>query len=299
MVFDDDDRVAFVGEAVEDVDEAFHVLEVESDGGLLDEVEVAGFELGVVEGGLHATAFDELGDELDALSFTAGERGGGLAELEVAEAGIGHEFQGVGDARLGLEEGGGFGYGHGQHLADIFFPEGDLQGSWVVAHAVAFLTVDPGGGEEIHFEFHPAVAFAIGAPPTLGIEGETGGFEAAHACLGELSEEGADVVEDFNVGGGAGAGGFADGGLIDFVNGFDVGRSGGGFVAFYCFGFLFSANHRGGCDGLVEDGGFSGTGNAGEDGEAGEGDGYVDVFEVVGVAVFDFEVWVGFWDVAA
>ena len=38
--------------AVEDVDEALDVFEVEADGGLLDEVEVALAEGGVVEGGL-------------------------------------------------------------------------------------------------------------------------------------------------------------------------------------------------------------------------------------------------------
>ena len=42
----DDDGVAFVNAAVEDVDEAFHVGHVQADGGFFDEVEVA---LGVFE----------------------------------------------------------------------------------------------------------------------------------------------------------------------------------------------------------------------------------------------------------
>ena len=41
MVLDDDGGVAFVDEAVEDVDEAFHVGHVQADGGFFDEVEVA------------------------------------------------------------------------------------------------------------------------------------------------------------------------------------------------------------------------------------------------------------------
>ena len=47
MVLDDDDGVAFVHEAVEDVDEAFYVGHVEADGALLDEVEVALGDRGV------------------------------------------------------------------------------------------------------------------------------------------------------------------------------------------------------------------------------------------------------------
>jgi hypothetical protein len=40
VVLDDDDGVAFVGEAVEDVDEAADVFVVEADGGFFDEVEI-------------------------------------------------------------------------------------------------------------------------------------------------------------------------------------------------------------------------------------------------------------------
>ena len=52
VVLNDDDGMAFIDEAVEDVDEALDVFEVEADGGFLDEVEIALGEEGVVEGGL-------------------------------------------------------------------------------------------------------------------------------------------------------------------------------------------------------------------------------------------------------
>lgn len=66
VVLDDDDGVAFVHEAVQDVDEAFHVGHVEADGGFFDEVEVA---FGILEatqalGGRAALAGGEFGDEL-------------------------------------------------------------------------------------------------------------------------------------------------------------------------------------------------------------------------------------------
>ena len=130
-------------------------------------------------------------------------------------------LSGCGDARLGFEEGGGFVDGHGEHFADVFVAEGDFERGGVVALAVAGIAVDPGGGQEIHFEFHAAVALAFGAASALGVEGEAGGVEAAHAGLGELGEEGADVIEDFHISRRTGARGLADGRLIDFVAGFD------------------------------------------------------------------------------
>ena len=65
----------FVHEAVQDVDEAFHVGHVEADGGFFDEVEVA---LEVLEaaqalGGGAALAGGEFGDEFEALGFAAAE----------------------------------------------------------------------------------------------------------------------------------------------------------------------------------------------------------------------------------
>jgi hypothetical protein len=74
VVFDDDDGVAFVDEAVEDVDEAFCVGHVEADGGLFNEVEVT---FGVLEAaeafrGGAALAGGEFGDEFEALRFAAG-----------------------------------------------------------------------------------------------------------------------------------------------------------------------------------------------------------------------------------
>ena len=77
VVLDDDDGVAEVGEAVEDFEELADVVEVEAGGGLVEEVEgAAGLALG------------ELAGELHALGFAAGEGGGGLAEVDVAEADV-------------------------------------------------------------------------------------------------------------------------------------------------------------------------------------------------------------------
>src|SRR3989338_8984837 len=77
VVLDDDDGVAEVGEALQDVEEFLHVVEVEPRRRFVEDVK-----------GAAGLAAGELAGELDALGFAAGKRGGGLAEAQVAEADV-------------------------------------------------------------------------------------------------------------------------------------------------------------------------------------------------------------------
>src|SRR5216684_2917184 len=74
MVLDDQHGVAEIDEALQDVEKFSHVVEVQAGGGLVEDVERAS-----------CLSFRELACQLDALRFAAGERGGGLAEGDVAE----------------------------------------------------------------------------------------------------------------------------------------------------------------------------------------------------------------------
>src|SRR5712664_2737560 len=75
VVLDDEDGVAERNEALEDVEKFADVIEVQPRCGFVEDVEgAAGLALGKFAG------------QLDALGFASGERGGGLAELDVAEA---------------------------------------------------------------------------------------------------------------------------------------------------------------------------------------------------------------------
>ena len=77
VVFDDDDGVAGIGQALEDLDELAGVGKVEAGGGFVEDVD-----------GLAGGALGEFGGELDALGFATGKGSGGLAEADVAEADI-------------------------------------------------------------------------------------------------------------------------------------------------------------------------------------------------------------------
>lgn len=77
VVFDDDDGVAFVDEAMEDIDESGDVLLMESDGRFLDEIEIGVCRAHV---GDLWSAFDELSDEFETLGFSSRKGGAGLAK---------------------------------------------------------------------------------------------------------------------------------------------------------------------------------------------------------------------------
>ena len=155
--------------------------------------------------------------------------------------------------------------------------------------------IDPGGGEEIHFQFDPPVAFALGALAFLVVEREARGGVATHAGFGKLGEKGADVVEEFDVGGRAGTGGFSDGGLVDFVAVFELVKT-NGFLIGGILGFLFAGD----AEAAPHEGGLPGSGNTSENGEASEGNLDVEIVEVVQRATFELEpVLFGLEDLAA
>lgn len=287
VVLDDDDGVAFVDEAVKEVDEAGHVGGVEADGGFLDEVEIAlgGGEAAHALGGGLTLADIEFGDQLQTLGLAAAERGAGLAELEVADTGLGEEIERAGDSRDTGEELGGLGDAHFEDLADVFAVVLDLQRGGIEPHAVADLAVNAGGGEEVHFDLHLAVSRAVLTATAFGVEGEATGAVTSCAGGGELGEELPDVVHDPDVGGGAGAGGFSNRALIDLMDGVDGVKSSGGLPRL--IGELLLVPGFGGLvlgDGeedAVEEGAFSRATDARDDREATEGDVDVDVLEVV------------------
>ena len=67
---------------------------------------------------LAAPEFAQLAGQLDALSFAAGERGGGLAQREIAQAQLVQHADLLGDRRLVLEERLAILDRHVQHVGD-------------------------------------------------------------------------------------------------------------------------------------------------------------------------------------
>src|SRR6267154_262052 len=85
----------------------------------------------------------------------------------------------------------------------------------IVAAAAADFAGDVYIGEKIHFDAAQAIALAGFAAPAFYVEAEAAGAVAAFAGFGEHGEKLANGGEDAGVGGGIGARGAADGGLVD------------------------------------------------------------------------------------
>ena len=77
MVLDDDHRVPGVDQAIEHLDQHADVVEVEAGGRLVEDIELAAVAL---------AGAGQLAGDLEPLRFAARERGGRLAEPQVAEA---------------------------------------------------------------------------------------------------------------------------------------------------------------------------------------------------------------------
>ena len=109
----------------------------------------------------------------------------------------------------------GFLDGHAQDVVDGFVLVFHVEDGGFVTGGVALFAGEFNVGEELHLDGDGAVAFADVAAASGDVEGERAGGEGFALGVGLGGEEGADVVEGLDVGDGVGAGGAADGGLVD------------------------------------------------------------------------------------
>ncbi len=202
-------------------------------GRLVEDVERAG------AGGLR-----EMRGELDALGFAAAERGGGLAEPQIAEADVGENFEPRDQALRFGEERQRFLHGELQHFVDVQALVADVEDGALEARALAFFAHQLDVGEELHLDGHGAVALAIFAAAAGDVEREVAGAVAAFLGVGRGGEDLADEIEGLDVGDRVGARRAADGRLIhqdDFAQQLGFVDAAAGDL----FGFLRQALPRG------------------------------------------------------
>ncbi len=204
VVLDDDDRVAQVGQAVDDVEELADVVQVQPGGRLVEDVE-----------GPAGVGPRQLGGELDALGLAAGERRRGLPERDVAEADVVQGLQDAADLRHGGEELEGGVDGHGEHVGDRPAAELHRERLGGVARPVARLARDPDVGQEVHLDPLLPRPLARLAPAPGLVEAEPPRRVAAHLRLGQLGEQLADQVERPRVGAGGRGRRAPERGLVD------------------------------------------------------------------------------------
>ena len=193
-----------------------------------------------------------------------------MAEGEVAEADFVEDGEAGANGGLGGEVFEGVGDGGVEQVGDGFFLVRDGEDLGLETATFADGAGHEDIGEELHLDAFIAEALAVVAAAVAAIEGEGGGAEAGGAGGFGLGVELADEVPGLGVKGGVGARGAGEGGLID-ENDFGEGvvsRDGGDLRG--VLGELVAFGEQALVDDLVEEGGFSGAGYAGEGDEASE-----------------------------
>ncbi len=285
VVFDDDEAVAAREELFEGLVQRRDVVEVEAGGWFVEEEECAA-----------ACCLREVAGEFEALGFAAGECRDWLAEFDVAEADGAERFDDTQDFFFAGEEFTGFVDGDVEDVGDRFAGDFDFENHVAIAAAVAVGAAEVDVAEELHFDVLETVAVAGGAPAFAAVEAERAGAVAAFFGEGLPGEEFSDFVECTDVAGGVGAGGLADGRLIDHDHVFDLGVAGDAFVFAGLFGgFVFEAEEAA-VEDVFDERALAGATDAGDADEPVERNRNVDGFEVMfrrsanadGMVVFGF-----------
>src|SRR5918912_1222373 len=204
VVLDHDHRIAAVDQAVKHLQQACRVREVQAGGRLVQDIQRAA-----------RGAPAQLCGQLDALCLTAGQRGGRLSQVDVAQAYVMKRLQPVGDCGHVLEEGQRLFDRHLQHFGDVLTLVVDLQRLAVIALALAHLTGDVDVGQEMHLDLLDARALAGFAAAALDVEGEPAGLVAANARLRHVGKELTYRGKQAGIRGGGGPRGAADRRLVD------------------------------------------------------------------------------------
>ena len=162
-----------------------------------------------------------MADQLHPLRFAAAERGTGLAELEITQAGIAQRLQRAPDLRQARKEVQRFLHRQFQHRGNVLAVVLDIERLAVEPCPAADFATDERGRQEVHFQLDRAGPLALGAAALRAVEGEPAGRIAAQPRLGDLREQLADVVKEPDVGGGNRARRAANRRLVHFINGLE------------------------------------------------------------------------------
>ncbi len=203
-MLDHDDAVAGRHQTLQHAQQTGGIVQVQSGGGFVQQVERA-------PGGAPA----ELFGQLDALGFAARERGGGLAELQVAQAHVGQHLQARECGRHAFEQRQRLFDRQVKHLRDVVIAVLDLEYFAGEAPAAAGRAAHFHVGHKVHVDGQHAGAFTARAAPAGHVEREVARFQAQAARVRRGGERLADGRERVGVGGGIRARDAPDVRLVD------------------------------------------------------------------------------------
>ncbi|MNT23235.1 hypothetical protein D3C72_1586470 [compost metagenome] len=136
----------------------------------------------------------QLGDQLDALRFAAGQRRRRLAQRQVAQPDILHQLQRVRNIGHRCKKFHCLIDLHGQHVADVLAAPGDRERLGIEALAVADVAWHLHVRQKAHADGAHALPFACGAAAIAGVERKARRGIAARTRLQRIGEEPSDRV---------------------------------------------------------------------------------------------------------
>ena len=161
------------------VEQHAHVLEVQAGRRLVEDVERA-----------TRVALRELGRELHALRFAAGQRRRALPEMDVAESDVGERLKLLVRCAAGSERTPRASSTVSSSTSEIDqTAKAHLERLAIVALALAHLARHVDVGQEVHLDLHETVALTRLAPSALHVEREAPRSVAANLRLGQLGEQ--------------------------------------------------------------------------------------------------------------
>ena len=167
-MFDNNNGVAAITQAVQDNEQLFDVVKVQAGRRFIEYVER-----------IARVPLRQLLRELYALRFATGQRRRVLAEANVGKSNVHECVQLLRDHWYVLEKYGGIFNRHLQHFVDVLALVTQLESFAVVALAAANIAPNVHVGQEMHFDLNDAVALASFATTTLDVKTESSGQVAS------------------------------------------------------------------------------------------------------------------------
>ena len=153
----------------------------------------------------------QLARDLESLRFSARQRGGRLAQAEVAQADLLQMPEGLSQPRLVPEPHDGLVHRELEHIRDGMSADLDLEHFSLEPGPAAHFAGHEDVRQEDHLHLHRAGTLTFLAASTRHVEGEGCRRVATHAGLGLGREQLPDLIERPDVGDRVGARGAADG----------------------------------------------------------------------------------------